>query len=204
MYTSIVATSETLRERLRAGFRSDVGPSGLAALFSGTMVVSMASPRQMRGVEQGLSMWLYRVERDDTRLNDAPVRRPMPGGGVEIVPPPLPLRLHYMMTPLVDSGPDTEQRLLGRLLQLFHMQPTLSGAELRGDLTGTDARVPVRLEALSLDESSRVWEALDGSFQLAVSYEVTLANIDNLMRPAGTPLVESLHTAHALRVGEPA
>ena len=99
---------------------------------------------------------------------------------------------------------DTEQRILGRLLQLFHMQPTLSGAELRGDLTGTDARVHVRLEALSLDESSRVWEALDGSFQLAVSYEVTLANIDNLMRPAGTPLVESLHTAHALRVGEPA
>lgn len=203
MYTSMVATSETLRERLRAGFRSDVGPSGLAALFSGTMDVSMASPRDMRGNQQGLSMWLYRVERDDTRLNDAPVRRPMPGGGVEIVPPPLPLRLHYLMTPLVDNGPDTEQRILGRLLQIFHMQPTLGGADLRGDLTGTDARVTVRLEALTLDESSRVWEALDG-FQLAVSYEVTLANIDNLVQPARAPLVESVHTAHALRVGEPA
>jgi hypothetical protein len=203
MYTSMVATSETLRERLRASFRSDVGPSGLAALFSGTMDVSMASPRDMRGNQQGLSMWLYRVERDDTRLNDAPVRRPMAGGGVEIVPPPLPLRLHYLMTPLVDNGPDTEQRILGRLLQNFHMQPTLGGADLRGDLTGTDARVTVRLEALTLDESSRVWEALDG-FQLAVSYEVTLANIDNLVQPARAPLVESVHTAHALRVGEPA
>ena len=204
MYTSIVATSETLRERLRAGFRSDVGPSGLAALFSGTMDVSMASPRDMRGTQQGLSMWLYRVERDDTRLNDPPVRHPLPGGGVELVPPPLPLRLHYLMTPLVDNGPDTEQRILGRLLQLFHMQPVVAGADLRGDLTGTDARVHVRLEALSLDESSRVWDALDGSFQLSVSYEVTLANIANLVQPVRAPLVESVHTAHALRIGESA
>lgn len=203
MYTSIVATSETLRERLRSSLRSDVGPSGLAALFSGTMDVSMASPREMRGNLQGLSMWLYRVERDETRLNDPPTHRPLPGGGVEIVPPPLPLRLHYLMTPVVDSGPDTEQRILGRLLQLFHMQPILGGADLRGDLTGTDARVHIRLEALSLDETSRVWEALEGSFQLTVSYEVTLANIENIVQPVRAPLVESVHTAHALRIGEP-
>ncbi len=203
MYTSIVATSETLRERLRASFRGDVGPSGLAALFSGTMDVSMSSPRDMRGTQQGLSMWLYRVERDENRLNDPPVRRPLPGGAVEMVPPPLPLRLHYLMTPVVESRPDTEQRILGRLLQLFHMQPVLGGADLRGDLTGTDARVHIRLEALSLDETSRVWEALEGAFQLAVSYEVTLANIDNIVQPARAPLVESVHTAHALRVGEP-
>ena len=65
MYTSIVATSETLRERLRAGFRSDVGPSGLAALFSGTMVVSMASPRQMRGVED-----VYRSQSRELTLEE--------------------------------------------------------------------------------------------------------------------------------------
>ncbi len=204
MYTAIVATSETLLERLRASFRSDVGPGGLAGLFSGTMDVSMATPRDMRGTAQGLSMWLYRLERDENRLNDPPVQRPLPGGGVEIVPPPLPLRLHYLMTPLVDRGPDTEQRILGRVLQLFHGQPVLSGADLRGDLTGTDARIGVRLEALTLDETSRVWEALEGSFQLAVSYEVTLANIFDIVQPMRAPLVESVHTRHALRVGEPA
>jgi len=203
MYTSIIATSESLRELLRDSFRSDVGPSGLAGFFSGTMDVSLATPREM-GSQQGLSMWLYRVERDETRLNDPPVLRPLPDGSVETVPPPLPIRLHYLMTPLVDDGPETEQRILGRLLQLFHMHPTLSGADLRGDLTGTAARINVRLEALSLDETSRVWEALDGSFQLAVSYEVTLANIDNLVQPLHARLVESVHTGHALRIGEPA
>ena len=204
MYTAIVATSETLLERLRASFRSDVGPGGLATLFAGTLDVSMASPRDMRGTAQGLSMWLYRLERDENRLNDPPLQRPLPGGGVEIVPPPLPLRLHYLMTPLVDKGPDTEQRILGRVLQLFHGQPVLAGADLRGDLTGTDARVGVRLEALTLDETSRVWEALEGAFQLAVSYEVTLANIYDIVQPMRAPLVESVHTRHALRLGEPA
>jgi hypothetical protein len=202
MYTAIIATSESLRELLRASFRSDVGPTGLANFFTGVMDVSLATPREMQGTDQGLSMWLYRVVRDDTRLNDPPVLRPLPGGGVETVPPPLPLRLHYLMTPLVDSGPETEQRILGRVLQLFHMHPTLSGADLRGDLTGSAARINVRLEALSLDEASRVWEALDGNYQLAVSYEVTIANIENLVQPVRGPLVESVHPGHALRVAE--
>jgi hypothetical protein len=205
MYTSIIATTESLRELLRMSFRTDVGPSGLASLFSGgVMDVSLATPREMQGQQQGLSMWLYRVVRDDTRLNDPPSQRPLPGGGVELVPPPLPLRLHYLMTPLVDDGPETEQRILGRVLQLFHMRPELSGADLRGDLTGSHARIQARLEALSLDETSRVWEALDGNFQLSVSYEVTLANIDNLVQPVRAPLVESVQTGHAVIVGEPA
>ena len=80
MYTSIIATSESLRELMRASFRADVGPSGLASLFSGgVMDVSLATPREMQGQQQGLSMWLYRVMRDDTRLNDPPVQRPLPG-----------------------------------------------------------------------------------------------------------------------------
>ncbi len=204
MYTSIVATSESLREFLRASFLADVGAGGLGPLFSaGGLDISLATPREMRGQQQGLSMWLYRVVRDETRLNDLPVRRPLPGGGVELVPPPLPLRLHYLMTPLVDRGPDTEQRILGRVLQCLHMQPQLSGADLRGDLTGSDATISARLEALSLDETSRVWEALDGSFQLSVSYEVALANIDSLLMPARAPLVESVRADHALVVGEP-
>ena len=35
----------------------------------------------------------------------------------------------------------------------------------------------VRLEPLTLEEITRVWEALDGSYQLSVSYEVSVVNI---------------------------
>ena len=40
-----------------------------------------------------------------------------------------------------------------------------------------------RLETLSLDEVSRVWEALEGSYQLSVSYEVSVVNIESLTEP---------------------
>lgn len=194
MYPSLAATSETLRQFLQDGMASDIGPAGLAALFTGgTLSVSLFTPQEMVTQQvQGLSVWLYRVVRDDSRLNDPPRIRPLPSGGVEIFAPPLPLRLHYLVTPVTDNSPDTEQRILGRALQLLHSMPTLSGAVLRGELAGTDVEVNVRLEALSLDEIARVWEALEGSYQLCISYEVTLANIDSITDPQRAMPVESV------------
>lgn len=125
----------------------------------------------------------------------------MPSGSVEVLPPPLPLRLHYLMTPLVKDKPELEQRILGRALQLFHSRPVLSGADLQGDLAGTSAQIFVRLEALSLDETSRVWEALSTSYQLCVSYEVTLANIESAVLPARAERVESVRPQFAQQVG---
>lgn len=203
MYTRLASISETLRSFLHAGMLADVGPGGLAGFFSGgPMVTSLHTPQEMAQQSlQGLSVWLYRVVRDETRLNDAPIVRPRRGGLVELLPPPLPLRLHYLMTPLSDNNPDTEQRVLGRVLQLLHSQPELAGAALRGDLAGTDLQVRVRLEALALDEIARVWEALEGSYQLSVSYEVTLANIDSIAEAERNALVESGHADYGLMVG---
>ena len=206
MYTSLASISETLRRFLHDGMLADVGPSGLAGFFSGgTMAVSLHTPQEMATLPlQGLSVWLYRVVRDEARLNDPPIVRPLPGGRVEIVPSPLPLRLHYLVTPMSDDSPDTEQRILGRVLQLLHSMPILTGATLRGDLAGTDSEVHTRLEALSLDEIARVWEALEGSYQLSVSYEVSLAFIHSIADPqSGTP-VESVRADWAVIVGQEA
>jgi hypothetical protein len=204
MYTHLAATSETLRQFLLAGLRADLGPSGLAAFFNGAFQVSLATPQEMtqgNPAQQGLSLWLYRIVRDESRLNDPPLVRPLPSGQVEIVPPPLPLRLHYLVTPVVDNSPNTEQRILGRVLQLFHSTPVLAGALLADELAGTEAQVIVRLEALSLDEIARVWEALEGSYQLCISYEVTLANIETIAFPQRGVPVESARSDWALIVG---
>jgi hypothetical protein len=197
-YTNIYSTSETLRRLIETDLKLDVGPNGLAALFdAGGYVVSLNTPHEMEGTEHGVSLWLYRVLRDDTRLNDPPQLRPRPVGGVELVPPPLPLRLHYLITPLTANNPDTEQKILGRVLQLFHTRPIISGSALQGDLAGTDTDVHVRLESLTLDELTRVWDALEGSYQLSVSYEVTLANIESLALPVRPTIVESAQPGYA-------
>ncbi len=134
----------------------------------------------------------YRVKRDDLRLNDPPRRT----SATTVAHRPLPVRLHYLVTPITTRAnlgdPDTEQYLLGKVLQSFHSIAMLRGADLKGELTGTDAELSIRLESLDLDQISRIWEALEGSYQLSVSYEVTLVDIDSARQPENrTPVSRS-------------
>ena len=199
MYTVLAATSATLRRMLLDSMAADIGPSGLASFFAGATTVSLETPQEMLTAgRQGLSVWLYRVARDEQRLNDPPEIRPLPSGEVEVVPPPLPVRIHYLLTPIATANPDTEQRILGRALQLFHTYPIVSGAFLQAELAGTATELHVHLEALGLEDITRVWDALDGSYQLSVSYEVTLARISVVSDPLHMSLVESVHPNPAL------
>jgi hypothetical protein len=186
MYTALFSASTALSSYLRARLQALPAP-GLGFGGGGTRVVVLNTPHELREEvkQEGLSVWLYRIERDDMRLNEPPERLP----GDLLRPPPLPLRLHYLLTPVTFKGtggaaPDVEQKMLGLVMQALHTKPILQGADLQQtDLEGTDAQLHVRLEALALDELSRVWEALEGSFTLAVSYEVTLVNIDTALQP---------------------
>jgi hypothetical protein len=197
-YTNIFSTSESLRRLIETDLRQDVGPNGLASLFDGGgFTVELGTPQEMGADAQGVSLWLYRVLRDDMRLNDPPRIRPRLPAGVELLPPPLPLRLHYLVTPLAADAPDTEQKILGRIMQLFHSRATLSGAVLQGDLAGTDYELNVRLESLALEELTRIWDALEGSYQLSISYEVTLVNIDSAQQPVPATPIETVIPGYA-------
>jgi len=190
MYTALVAASQTVAAFLRQRLESDanLGPFFNAAL-GGTMVVSLGNPQEM--VEnniEGLSLWLYRVVRDEELLN-APAERDT--GGVRM--PPLPVRMHLLVTPLkttdVLNGPELEQVILGKVLQSLHDHACFRGADLQGDLAGTSSEFNVRLEAMTLEEITRVWTALDASYELSVSYELTLARIRSDRLEQGGPVL---------------
>jgi hypothetical protein len=196
MFQALNATSTTLVEYLQTSIDGDP--------FFGTpghpwrdrnMQVRLQTPSELMdgNGEEGVSFWLYRVVRDEERTND-PARRISP---TQLRPPPLPVRLHYLVTPITNRAnagdPDTEQYALGKVMQLFHSKPTFQGADLRGQFAGTSAELFVRLETLSLDEITRVWEGLNGSYQLSVSYEVTFVDIDATLEPQNiAPVVVSL------------
>jgi hypothetical protein len=181
MYTALRATSQTLVKFLEARFQAD---SLLNGFFSGGgMVVSLNTPEEMtEKPAEGLSIWLYRLIRDDQRLNDPPLRI----SPTELRPVPLPLRLHYLITPVTNKkfgDPETEQIILGKVMQTFHTHPILRGTDLQAEFSGTEVELKVRLESMSLDEITRVWEALEGSYQLSVSYEVSIVNITPELEP---------------------
>ena len=180
MYTALRATSRTLAKFLETKFQADPLLSGF---FGGGMVVSLNTPQEMNEKPaEGLSVWLYRIIRDEQRLNDPPVRI----SPTELRPPPLPVRLHYLMTPVTNEqtgDPETEQLILGKVLQLFHSHPVLRRRGSAGRVSGTEVELRVRLEPLMLEEITRVWEALEGSYQLSVSYEVSVVNIMPELEP---------------------
>lgn len=178
MYTALVAASQTvaafLRQRLEAD--ANLGPFFNPAL-GGTMVVSLGNPQEM--VEnniEGLSLWLYRIVRDEELLNAPMVRD---GGGMRM--PPLAVRMHLLVTPLrttdVVNGPELEQVILGKVLHSLYDHACFRGADLQGDLAGTASEFHVRLEPMTLEDITRVWTALDAPYELSVSYELTLARI---------------------------
>ena len=180
MKTALRACSVTMRELLRQALVND---AELDALFDsalgGSMVVSLDTPQELVNLQrEGLALWLYRVRRDDQTLNMPPRRNAFD----RLVPPPLPLRVHYLVVPIVDhavraQASELEQHILGKALQVFNDSPILRGSALLDDLAGEDLELTIRLEPMALEEITRVWDALDLSYQLSVSYEVSVVPI---------------------------
>lgn len=166
MYQALRATSETLKLFLD----NQVALRGLPS-----PAVSLSTPTEMDlAATSGLSVWLYRVVRDENRLNDAPGRPDLQHERKA----PLPTRLHYLLTP-IGLSVEVEQELLGVALQAFHDHPKLRGADLGGAFVGTSVELTVRLEQLSLEEITRAWEALQSPYQLSLSYEVSVVMIES-------------------------
>jgi Pvc16 N-terminal domain len=179
-YTAIRAASLTLQKVLQDAINTE---------FPTTPPnVSLKTPKEMK-TSTGVSLWLYRVIRDEFLTNQPPERI----SPTQQRRTPLPVRLHYLVTPLMGNDAETEQQLLGKVLQVFYDQPILRGNTLQGGLDPTTVELRVLLETLSLEEITRVWYALssDTGYQLCVSYEVQVIEIDSALPPDSLqPVVE--------------
>ena len=112
MYTSLYSASLALSNYLRTQLETLPAP-GLGFGGGGPRVVSLNSPHEMRKEmkQEGLAVWLYRIERDAMRLNQPPQRI----AADLLRPPPMPLHLHYLMVPVTfksaaGGAPDVEQK----------------------------------------------------------------------------------------------
>jgi hypothetical protein len=169
-YTVISAVSSTLQTVLRQNITANPD-----AELNGVDIF-LLSPKEMQdaGHAAGISVWLYKVSRMPEMLNE-PFERRLPNLQIR---PPLPLLLHYLVTPFT-TDPATRHTLLGRVLQVLNDHAILRGSDLSGVLAGTSEQLRVNLEALTLEELSLVWEALSEPYQLSVTYLVQAVKIDS-------------------------
>lgn len=205
-YRAINATSQTITNLLKTHLESD---PALKLLFDsglgGSMVVSPRTPQEMEQADNtGLSVWLYRIARDPELMN-YPKRRT---GFDTYEYRPLPLRLHYLMTPVVTetdtsaNDPGIEQFIIGKVLQTLHDHPQVKGSLLRGDLVNTDTTLTFRLEPLGLEEITRVWDALESSYQLCISYEVSMVMITSDQEQQRITPVKKVEPEYGVVTGE--
>ncbi|MBS0168397.1 MAG: DUF4255 domain-containing protein [Nitrospira sp.] len=195
MKSAIQSCSVSLRELLRQAFVTD---PDLDVFFDpgqgGVMTVSLLTPQELVEINsEGVSLWLYRLQRDEQTLNQAPRRV----ASNQFEQPPLPLRLHYLVAPIVShdtrpQAPELEQHILGKVLQVFNDLGSLRGSSLLADLAGQPLELFVRLEPLTLEEITRVWDALELSYQLCVSYEVSVVPIASGRASRDRPAVDSV------------
>jgi hypothetical protein len=169
-YSVLSAVSSSLLTLLTNNIKA------LLASLHLSVPVQLFSPTDMKtvGTVPGISLWLYKVSRMAEMLNEPPERKT----ATQMARTPLPVLLHYLVTPMA-SDPLTCQTLLGRVLQVFNDHSILRGADLQGVLQNSTEQLRVNLEALTLEELSLVWEALGEPYQLSVTYLVQVAKIDS-------------------------
>jgi hypothetical protein len=176
----ISAVSETLEARLTAALSTLGNPPPTAQLHDLVTDVPTDPPT--------ITLFLYQVLEDHSVRN-----RPRPtrvvNGNVVTTRAPLGLALHYMISAW-GGDRHTEQRMLGRVMQVLYDDAVLDGAELLGVLAGTPAILNVSLQPLNLDDRARVWWAIGQTYRLSVNYEVRVANLDAELEQSTAPVRE--------------
>ncbi len=186
-FTAIRAASLSLKALLKKQI-TDVNEPQLSGVG-----IELKSPKEMQQAQEGLgvSLWLYRVVRNSDLLNQPP-ERPQPN---QLARRPLPLTLHYLVTPITDD-PEAKQALLGRVLQVFNDHATLRGMDLQDTLSGSSEEFRIALETLTVDELARVWDSLDEAYLLSVSYTVQVVEIASDLEPVQTTPVVVKETTY--------
>lgn len=156
------------------------------ALIDNQNRISLQSPFELSNNNAvRLSIYLYRIVEDPYTKNQYGV----PGTGLKTRRPPLTLDLYYLVTPLL-GAPREQQIVLGKTMQVLYDRAILSGADLVGSLAGSEDAIRIVLNPVSLEETTRVWHALEMSYRLSMCYAVRVALVDSTRERFNQPVIE--------------
>lgn len=177
-------------------------------LPSANVLVQAASPATFADLQAtgrpALSLFLYRVI-ENAELRNAPRKR-LPDGTTRRQP--MVLELCYLLTPW-GSRPNElpatdeqatleEHRLLGLALQAFYDHAEIGRTELYEDPDPTKPRVwnPVDsiqlvLEALSIEEMYRIWDASELGYRLSAAYRARVLSLESAEVRGGPPVLDA-------------
>jgi hypothetical protein len=185
----LASVSRTLVARLTAGL-STLGPPGGPPPIAVLNDLAAEPPRDPPRV----TLFLYDIVEEATVRNRNKTTERQPGGELLVRKQPLGLCLHYMLTAW-GGDRETEQLMLGRVMQVLYDDAILDGPELLGDLA-------VSLSTMKLDDRARIWWAINLPYHLSVNYEVRVVDIDATVETSSAPVqVRDLSMGVPLSIG---
>jgi len=156
------------------------------ALIDNESRISLESPADLIGNDAvRLSIYLYRIVEDPNTKNRFPVQ----GNGAQLRKAPLSLDLFYLITPMVGL-PREQQIVLGKVMQVLYDRAILEGPDLVGSLAASGEVLRVVLNPATLEETARVWQALELSYRLSICYVVRVAMVDSTREQFLQPVLQ--------------
>lgn len=154
-----------------------------------SVALYQADDFKTRKIKTGASVYLYRVVPSARR---APAPRPEEGGARR--KPPLPLDLHYLLTPWAAS-PDTQHLILGWMLRTVEDTPSLSSGflneRIQQQVFGPEEDVTLTPDPLSIQDMTSVWEVGKPAVEISATYVARLVRIDSTIEEkVGLPVQE--------------
>jgi hypothetical protein len=160
-------------------------------LISSESAISLESPADLAGNNSvRVSIYLYRIVEDPYMKN---AYQSVPGDGGAQRKTPLTLDLYYLITPLV-GAPRDQQIVLGKIMQVLYDRAILQGTDLSGTLATGNQQLRVVLNPGSLEESTRVWQALEIPYRLSLCYLARVAMIDSRSEQFNQPVLGKVNT----------
>jgi Pvc16 N-terminal domain len=175
----LLAVSQTLQNRLTAGLSTLGPPVPEAELHDLNGPPTTNPPRA--------TLFLYDVVEEPTSRNRPPTGE-LVGGRVVSRKRPLGLCLYYLVTAW-GKDPVTEQRILGRVIQVFHEDSIIDGPDLADELAGTGVELRISLSRMQIDDRARIWWAINKPYRLSINYEVRVVDVDADVTTSTTPVV---------------
>ena len=140
-----------------------------------------------------LSLWLYQITENEFVKNQPMLRRP--ANGQQGLPerlqfPPLALNLFYLITPFASQDGDdgrADHRLLSKTMEVLYDNAIIA---LRDEDEGISEDLRIIFCRLTLEELTRIWEALREPYRLSVCYLIRVTTIDSQRQPEVSRVIE--------------
>jgi hypothetical protein len=182
-YSIIADLGDSLVSVLYSALNADRQISGL---IDSEDRISLESPAALENNNSvRLSMYLYRILENPYMKN----RFPAEGSGGKIRKTPLALDLYYLLTPIVGT-PREQQIVLGKTMQVLYDHAILQGPVLSGSPQTTVDEIRLLLNPVSLEELTRVWQALEIPYRLSVCYIARVVIVDSEQQEFRQPVVD--------------